>query len=338
MNIGVIFSNIIGFDGLIFIVAALNVYFYISARNAANNLYDLMHGKVYTPSYTNDISDIKNSLNSLTDRNVSALREKAAGRYTLYGNITGIFPLLGILGTVISLLGMVGDTSDVQGGFFAALTSTFWGLIFAIVFKFLDGFIAPKLEDGERAAELFMTRKAEGFFEKEAGHGAQSRTTEPQRSRSEVRPSQTQRCESPAEKYEIPPFSPDKYERPAEKYELPADRYNVPESKYQVDESKYATFNPDMYEVSDDKYKVSENTYAPDYDERKYARFNEAQINAGEEPNSPVYRDMSAPPTEPRRYNEEDEFRGNYGRQEEPISRYDSIEPFEYVKKKKRKK
>lgn len=161
MSVPVIFSNIIGYDGLIFIAAAANAVIFQGARNAAVRLYSSMHKEVYTPSCGSDIKSIRSDIVRLTDKKVSALRERAVAWYTLYVNITGIFPLLGILGTVISLLGMVGNTSDVEGSFFAALTSTFWGLVFAIIFKFLDGFVSPKLDDGERAAELFMQRKAE---------------------------------------------------------------------------------------------------------------------------------------------------------------------------------
>ncbi|MCI5751735.1 MAG: MotA/TolQ/ExbB proton channel family protein [Oscillospiraceae bacterium] len=161
MSVPVIFSNIIGYDGLIFIAAAANAVIFQGARNAAVRLYSSMHKEVYTPSCGSDIKSIRSDIGRLTDKKVSALRERAVAWYTLYVNITGIFPLLGILGTVISLLGMVGNTSDVEGSFFAALTSTFWGLVFAMIFKFLDGFVSPKLDDGERAAELFMQRKAE---------------------------------------------------------------------------------------------------------------------------------------------------------------------------------
>lgn len=72
------------------------------------------------------------------------MRNRTGSLYSLFVNLTGIFPLLGILGTVISLLGMVGDMTNVQDNFYGALTSTFWGLVFAIIFKFLDGIISAK--------------------------------------------------------------------------------------------------------------------------------------------------------------------------------------------------
>ncbi len=161
MAILVIFSNIIGFDGLIFLAAAADTAVFLAAKNAAKTLYEAMHKEVYTPSYDSDIKKVHSDINKLSEKKVSALRARAVSRYTLFADLTGIFPLLGILGTVISLLGMVGESTNVNGSFFAALTSTFWGLVFAIIFKFADGFVSPILDDGERAAELFMQRKAE---------------------------------------------------------------------------------------------------------------------------------------------------------------------------------
>lgn len=155
----VIFRNIIGFDGIIFILAVINCFIFIYARKAAVKLYESMHKKIYAPFYSDDIQNTITDMQELTKSNISALIEKAGAAYTLYINISSIFPLMGILGTVISLIGMSGNTANMDSSFFAALTSTFWGLIFAIIFKFADGFISAKLYDGERSAELFMSRK-----------------------------------------------------------------------------------------------------------------------------------------------------------------------------------
>ena len=86
------------------------------------------------------------------------MRNRTGSLYSLFVNLTGIFPLLGILGTVISLLGMVGDMTNVQDNFYGALTSTFWGLVFAIIFKFLDGIISAKIEDNEKNVQLYRER------------------------------------------------------------------------------------------------------------------------------------------------------------------------------------
>lgn len=161
MNFSVIFSNIIGFDGLIFILASVNAVIFINAKRSVNRLYSSMHRHVYTPCAGEDVDRIDRDIAGLSVQRVSRMREQAESRYTLYVNITGLFPLLGILGTVISLLGMVGSSDSVTNGFFAALTSTFWGLVAAIAFKFSDGFISSRLDDGARAAELYIARSLE---------------------------------------------------------------------------------------------------------------------------------------------------------------------------------
>lgn len=153
-----IFQNLIGFDALIFIAAFINAYVFWLARNSANELYSKMHRTVYTPTYIKDIDNITDDIENLTENTVSAIREKAIGLYTLYVNISAIFPLLGILGTVVSLIGMVDNMGNISTGFFAALTSTFWGIIFSIIFKIADGAISTKLDDAEKAAELFMRK------------------------------------------------------------------------------------------------------------------------------------------------------------------------------------
>lgn len=157
--VNVIFGNIIGFDALIFIAAIINTYIFYLARASATDLYNKMHKTVYAPAYKEDINDITDDIENLSENIISSLREKAIGLYTLYVNISATFPLLGILGTVVSLLGMVENIGDVSNGFFAALTSTFWGIIFSIIFKIADGLISTKLEDAEKAVELFMERQ-----------------------------------------------------------------------------------------------------------------------------------------------------------------------------------
>lgn len=76
--------------------------------------------------------------------------------YSVYSGITSIFPLLGMFGTVKSLLDLpsltTGDITAVQGSFFTALTSTAWGIIFAVGFKIIGSGIAPGIDD--RRAEL----------------------------------------------------------------------------------------------------------------------------------------------------------------------------------------
>ena len=139
----VIFMNLWGFDLIIFLVAVFTGFVYYSTKNSADRLYRKLHLTVFVP-----------------DARSSSQEAEAGKLYSLFVNLTGIFPLLGILGTVISLLGMVSDMSNVQGNFYGALTSTFWGLIFSIIFKLLDGVVAAKIEDNEKNVQLFLERNS----------------------------------------------------------------------------------------------------------------------------------------------------------------------------------
>ena len=97
--------------------------------------------------------DVVKEAKSVIDKEIIALRNKAELWYTWYVNISAIFPLLGILGTVIALIGMQGEAMTADSSFLLALTSTFWGLIFSITFKSLQTLIEAKLDEGVREAE-----------------------------------------------------------------------------------------------------------------------------------------------------------------------------------------
>lgn len=84
----------------------------------------------------------------LSDKDCEQLRNstsKASMMYSFFANITAVFPLLGILGTVVSLMNLSG-TEDLSANFSSALLTTFLGLVAAIIFKLMDAGIAPRLE------------------------------------------------------------------------------------------------------------------------------------------------------------------------------------------------
>lgn len=69
--------------------------------------------------------------------------------YTVFVTMISVFPLLGMLGTVFGLLGLDlanGDMGNIRDNFFRALTSTAWGIIFAVIFKIVHACIADELE------------------------------------------------------------------------------------------------------------------------------------------------------------------------------------------------
>ncbi|MCR5607631.1 MAG: MotA/TolQ/ExbB proton channel family protein [Lachnospiraceae bacterium] len=141
----VIFSNLWGYDMLIFITAGINLFVFLYAKSRSARLYDTLHPTAKT-------------VTKLSEAKVVDMRKSSNSAYSMYINITSIFPLLGILGTVLSLLKMAEDMSNVQLNFFGALTSTFWGLIFAILYKLVDGRLASVIDDNEKTVAFYLER------------------------------------------------------------------------------------------------------------------------------------------------------------------------------------
>lgn len=72
-------------------------------------------------------------------------RNKLLKSYSLYANITAIFPLLGIIGTVASLVEVSNET-NMMDNLMVALDTTLLGVFFAIIFKALDSFLSGPIE------------------------------------------------------------------------------------------------------------------------------------------------------------------------------------------------
>lgn len=92
-------------------------------------------------------------------------RAKSNSLYVGFTNVVAIFPLMGLLGTVISLIPMVGEMDTDL--FFMALTSTFWGIVFAIVFKVFNGFLQARVEENNELVQTYLLRK-DAFMERRA--------------------------------------------------------------------------------------------------------------------------------------------------------------------------
>ena len=83
--------------------------------------------------------------------------------YSLFVTLITIFPLLGMFGTVRALLSLnLGDETTIlnaRNSFFDALTSTAWGIIFAIIFKVVNAVISKYAEDNiEKMSELINNK------------------------------------------------------------------------------------------------------------------------------------------------------------------------------------
>ena len=140
----VIFMNFWGYDLIIFLAAVFTGIVFYSLKKSADKLYNKMHLTVFVPDGASR-SEAESDISGLRENDIVRMRNHTGKLYSVFVNLTGIFPLLGILGTVVSLLGLVADSTNITGNFYGALTSTFWGLVFAIIFKFTDGIISAKL-------------------------------------------------------------------------------------------------------------------------------------------------------------------------------------------------
>lgn len=81
--------------------------------------------------------------------------------YSLFTTFISIFPLWGMYGTVRALLvlDMSAASEGIQEHFFEALTSTAWGILFAIGFKVLNAwFISYKAEEFLEKSDRILNR------------------------------------------------------------------------------------------------------------------------------------------------------------------------------------
>lgn len=149
--LGIVVKNMLGYDILIVMIACVNGFFiFPRAKAAAKALRKELQPRIYTP-VSLLLQDIGAGSKAPFDLNqLEALREDALKYYSLFTTINSAFPMFGMLGTILSLLGMVNlDQQAVTLNFTVALTSTFWGLIFALLFKAVDATLAPIVSQNE---------------------------------------------------------------------------------------------------------------------------------------------------------------------------------------------
>lgn len=154
-------DNFWKFDYIIFVVAICNFMCYLRVRKHADKIYDHYNSSDRLSNLPGgNLEKLKKRTKNekkLSAKELLDAREKMNKVYALYSNVTTIFPLLGMLGTVWALIPMVNTigTTDTSN-FFSALTSTLWGIIAAIVFKALDSTISYKIDDNEKHTEHLL--------------------------------------------------------------------------------------------------------------------------------------------------------------------------------------
>jgi len=154
-------DNLLGYDLVIILTAIGTLGYFLFIRLHSNRVHNTIHTKGYRPDDVLEKSDAMQPTREeirQTRTRLRKMRETSEKYYTMFVNLTGIFPLLGILGTVISLIPMVQDMTNMQTNFFVALTSTLWGLVFAIFFKLLDALLSPRIERNNRGIDDYLEK------------------------------------------------------------------------------------------------------------------------------------------------------------------------------------
>lgn len=158
--IGIIFKNLLGYDLLILILAAFaGFYVYPRAVKASEALKEHLQPTLYIPIDVLLRQFQTNDREEIDLHRIKRLKDEEAKFVNMLMTIISVFPLLGILGTIISLLGMVNLGSEaVLINFTTALTSTFWGLVFAIAFKGITSMLLAQNELNAENFELLIKR------------------------------------------------------------------------------------------------------------------------------------------------------------------------------------
>lgn len=165
MTILIIFKdNFLKFDWIIVVLAIYNAITYWQVKKNTDKLYNHYNSSDKLSNLPEEALDklLKNTKNKkkLSAKDLLDSRERMNKAYARYSNVTTMFPLFGMLGTVFALIPMVNtigaaDTSN----FFSALTSTLWGIIVAILFKVLDSTVSYKIEDNEKRIEFLLSNR-----------------------------------------------------------------------------------------------------------------------------------------------------------------------------------
>ena len=154
-------DNLFGYDLIIILTAIGTLGYFLFIRFYAAKVYNAIHTQGYRPDDVLDRGDVvppsREDIKG-TKVKLRKMRETSEKYYSMFVNLTGIFPLLGILGTVISLIPLVQDMGNMQHNFFVALTSTLWGLVFAIFFRLLDGVLSPRIERNNRGIDDYLDK------------------------------------------------------------------------------------------------------------------------------------------------------------------------------------
>ena len=126
---------------IIFIFAGINICIFIASLivRAIGNSIRYPKGDLSTGT------DGSTKVSRKTGKRLRSIGRAMLVLYQIYANLTAVFPLLGIMGTVAALI-TVADSVDLMSNLMVALTTTLNGVIWAIVFKCIDAILSAPLD------------------------------------------------------------------------------------------------------------------------------------------------------------------------------------------------
>ena len=160
------------------VLAAL-IYYMMKFRDLGGRLFMLLNGTHNRTVLNPRTLALRQRESAPAKReDVDQLREEHNGHmssYLTWSQIIPLFPLLGILGTVSGLLEQVvaQDIDALYAALNTALSSTFYGLIFAIGLKIVDVFVLKQINRIESDLESYELKYQDAItmrkFDEEAG-------------------------------------------------------------------------------------------------------------------------------------------------------------------------
>jgi len=158
MNIIIVILKYMFSVQTIIIVALINLIIYVSIIKKNRDITSMLAPRKRRAELKNN----RNSSVSVNETDIKNAIKSLNSFYTSYSNVVSIFPLLGMGGTVVSLLSLAQNSNSLStvemDSFFMALTTTIAGTICAVIGKIADSFISPDIADINKEYDLLTQR------------------------------------------------------------------------------------------------------------------------------------------------------------------------------------
>ena len=142
----IIGNSINGIILALFIITVGGFAFVVMNVTKLKNTIDEKHKKKRSTEFTP--GGIQKTPDAYTWEEILEYKEEFNNKvqiiYSVFEQFVPIFPLLGILGTVAGLIQHLDDITKMQEALTLSMSTTFWGLIAAIVLKFTDAILVSK--------------------------------------------------------------------------------------------------------------------------------------------------------------------------------------------------